>query len=235
MGDSSELPGQAETMTIKVYGMPFQHNYVAIVAACKMSGTEFEFVFTNLMDGSNKTPEYLAKFPMHQAPAMEDTDTGLCITETNAILRYIARKSGSALYPTDLKQAAICDMVLDLKLGAIGHDIATTYIYPVAGFAPPQGDEIDAQKKEKMKTAQWPAIQKYITESGGPFVCGSQITVADISLWGHVKLVSLILPECDLWKECEGLKAWFDAVEGTVQEGWFTDDNWGFWNSKKAA
>merc|ERR1711907_209484 len=225
----------APTMTIKVYAMPLQHNYAAIHATCKASGESEEFVMTNLMTGDNKTPDYLAKFPMHQAPAMEDTDNGLCITETNAILRYIARKSESALYPSDLKQAAICDMVLDLKLGAIGHDIATTYIYPVAGFAAPQGEEKDNQIKEKMKTAQWPAIQKYINESGGPFVCGSQITVADISLWGHVKLVSIIDPESDLFKQCEGLKAWFDAVEGTVQEGWFTDDNWGFWNSKKVA
>merc|ERR1711934_817776 len=225
-------PRELTAMPIKIHGMPMQHNYVAIHLACKLAGVEEEFVMCNLMAGDQMKPEYLAKFPMHQAPAMEDTDTGLCITETNSILRYIARKSGSALFPADHKQAAVCDFVLDLKLGAIGHDLATTYIYPKVGFAAPQGDEKDAQIKEKMKTCQWPAIQKFITESGGPFVCGSQVTVADISLWGHVKILSILLPECDMWKECEGMKAWFDAVEATVQEGWFTDDNWGFWKSK---
>merc|ERR1712167_341235 len=109
-------PRELTAMPIKVHGMPMQHNYVAIHLACKLAGVEEEFVMCNLMAGDQMKPEYLAKFPMHQAPAMEDTDTGLCITETNAIR----------------------------------HDIATTYIYPVAGFAPPQGDEIDAQKKEKM-------------------------------------------------------------------------------------
>merc|ERR1711998_729864 len=156
MGSRAEAT-TTETMTIKVYGMPFQHNYVAIHAACKMTGTEFEFVFTNLMDGSNKTPEYLAKFPMHCCPAMEDTDNGLCITETNAIMRYIARKAGHALYPEDLKQAAICDMALDHKLCSLGKDIAYTFIYPKVGFAPAVEAEALAAAVEKRKTDQWAA------------------------------------------------------------------------------
>jgi len=220
-----------ETMTIKVYGMPFQHNYVAIHAACKMTGTEFEFVFTNLMDGSNKTPEYLAKFPMHCCPALEDTDNGLCITETNAIMRYIARKAGHALYPEDLKQAAICDMALDHKLCSLGKDIAYTFIYPKVGFAPAVEAEALAAAVEKMKTDQWPAMQKFINESGGPFFCGSQVTIADLSLWGHVKIMAIICPEAGMW-ECEGIRAWFDAVEGTIEDGWY-DGHFDFWNSKK--
>ena len=42
---------------IKIYGMPLQHNYCAIKAVCKASGTPEEFVMTNLMTGDNKTPE----------------------------------------------------------------------------------------------------------------------------------------------------------------------------------
>ena len=30
------------------------------------------------------------------------------------------------------------------------------------------------------------------------------------------------------------MKAWFDAVEGTVGDDWFSDDNWGFWKQKAA-
>merc|ERR1719502_136966 len=135
-------------MTIKIYGMPLQHNYAAIHATCKHSGESEEFVMCNLMTGDNKTAEYVAKFPMHCAPAMEDTENGLCITETNAILRYIAKKAGSKLYPSDLKQAAICDMVLDHKLCSLGKDMAYTYIYPKVGFTP----AISAEDEEKALT-----------------------------------------------------------------------------------
>merc|ERR1711939_17919 len=225
----------APTMTIKVYAMPLQHNYAAIHDTCKASGESEEFVMTNLMTGDNKTPDYLAKFPMHCAPAMEDTDNGLCITETNAILRYIARKNGSKLYPTDLRQAAICDMVLDHKLCSLGKDVAYTYIYPMAGFASPCTPEQEAAALKKIQTDQWPAVQKFITESKGPFVCGSQVSIADLSLWGHFKVLNLCNPDCVVFKEVDGLKAWFDAVEGTIGADWFNDDNWGFWKSKKAA
>jgi len=197
-----------------------------------MSGVEHEFVFTNLMEGAQNAPEFVAKFPMHCTPAMEDTDNSLCITESNAIMRYIARKAGSKLYPSDLKQAAICDMVLDHKLCSLGKDIAYTYIYPKAGFAPAVSDEDAAKALAKMKKGQWPAVQKFITESGGPFVCGSEVSIADLSLWGHFKVMSLISPGCPVFSECEGAKAWFDAVEGTIGADWFTDDNFGFWKSK---
>merc|ERR1719478_818896 len=164
------------------------------------------------MEGAQKTPEYLAKFPMHQAPAMEDTDNGLCITETNAILRYIAKKAGSELYPTDIKQAAICDMVLDHKLCSLGKDIAYTFIYPAAGFVPAVTDDKVAEVVATMKADQWPAVQKFITESGGPFVCGAAPTIADYSLWGHVKAASIINEEFAFFEGCEGLVAWFMAV-----------------------
>lgn len=223
-------------MGIKVYAMPLQHNYCAIHATCKMAGVEEEFVMTNIMEGGQNTPEYLAKFPMHCCPAMEDTENGLCVTETNAILRYIARKTKSKLYPDDLKQAAICDMVLDHKLCSLGKDVAYTFIYPAAGFAGPVDAEKEAEVLAKLKKDQWPAVQKYIDESKGPFICGSQVTIGDLSLWGHVKLVVILLgKDCSMFETCPGMKAWFDAVEGTIGDDWFSETNWGFWNSKKKA
>lgn len=222
-------------MPIKVYAMPLQHNFFAIHALSKVAGTDYEFVFTNLMEGAQKTPEYLAKFPMHCCPAMEDTDNGLCITETNAILRYIARKTNSTAYPSDLKLATICDMVLDHKLCSFGKDMAYEFIYPVAGFAGPTTPEKEAAAVAKMKEDQWPAVQKFITETGGPFICGANVSIADLSLWGHVKVVSLIWPACPMFTECAGLKAWFDAVEGVMGADWFTDDNFGFWKGKPHA
>merc|ERR1712196_423190 len=163
-----------------------------------------------------QTPEYKAKFPMHCTPAMEDVENKLCITETNAILRYMARKSGSAHYPSDIKLAAICDMVLDHKLCSLGKDIGYELIYPHVGFAGPTTAEKEAAAIAKMKTDQWPAVQKFIRENGGSFICGNTVTIADLSLWGHVKVLSLIWPTCPIFIECEGLKAWFDSVDAVA-------------------
>mmetsp|Transcript_6226 Transcript_6226/g.13441 ORF Transcript_6226/g.13441 Transcript_6226/m.13441 type:complete len:225 (-) Transcript_6226:159-833(-) len=221
-------------MSIKIYGMPFQHNTMAMFVACKLAGVEYEFVNTNIMVGEHKTPEMLAKFPMHTTPSMEDTDTGLCMTETCACLRYIARKGGSTtLFPSDLKLSAVCDMVMDHKISVLGADIASNLIYPgVFSFAESKSDEAIAEYIGKVKTRQWPAVQKFIDENGGPFVCGNNISVADLSIWGFVKIVSIIRPTSAIFTECEGLKKWFDAVDKIAAEH-ITDENLGFWKEKK--
>lgn len=47
---------------------------------------------------ATRTPEYLAKFPQGQVPAIE-FDDGRCLSQSNAIMRYLAR--GSPLLPED--------------------------------------------------------------------------------------------------------------------------------------
>lgn len=223
-------------MTIKIYGMPLQHNYMAIAATCKNAGIPYEFVFTNIMAGEQMKPEFVAKFPMHCLPALEDTDNGLCVTETNAILRYVARKAASKSYPSDdLKAACIVDMILDHKLGSLGQSMAKNFIYPAAGFSGPVSEEDATAAIEKMKKDQWPAVQKFITESKGPFITGSQVSIGDYSLWGHVKVFSLLFGlEHAMFTNCEGMKEWFAAVEATIGADWFNDDNYGFWKGKAA-
>jgi len=219
--------------SIKIYAMPFQHNFMAIKAAAKLANVEIEFVFTDIMAGEQCKPEFLAKFPMHTLPAMEDTENGLCVGETNAILRYIAMKGKSSIYPTDFKLAAQCDMVLDHKLCSLGKTVGYELIYPTAGFSGPTTPEKETEAIAKMKKEQWPAVQKFITENGGSFVCGNEVSIADISLWGHVKVLSLMWSGCPAFTECDGFKAWFDAVEAKVTaSGAITDENTGFWTSK---
>eukprot|EP00929_Paragymnodinium_shiwhaense_P038434 TRINITY_DN202_c0_g2_i1.p1 TRINITY_DN202_c0_g2~~TRINITY_DN202_c0_g2_i1.p1 ORF type:complete len:222 (+),score=57.92 TRINITY_DN202_c0_g2_i1:69-734(+) len=218
---------------LKIYALPFQHNYWAIEKCCQMSNVEFEMVMTNIMEGAHKTPEMLAKFPMHTLPALEDTENGLQINETNAILRYIAKKAGSKLYPSDLKLNAICNCMLDHKLCSFGKDMAAGLIYPTVGFAPPSTLEGEKAIVDKMKAEQWPAMQKFIKENGGKFVCGNELSIADLSLWGHVKIVSLMWPACPMFAELDGFKDWFDAVDAAVPP--LSDEQTDFWKSKPHA
>jgi len=219
-------------MSIKIYGLPFQHNTISMIAACKLAGVDYEFVQTNIMVGEHKTPEMLAKFPMHTTPSMEDTDNGLCMTETCACLRYIARKSGSTtLFPSDLKLSGVCDMVMDHKIAVLAEGLATNLIYPGI-FGDKKSDEEIAEYTEKVKVRQWPAVQKFINENEGPFVCGKDISVADLSIYGHVKIVSILRPDSAVFTECKGFNEWFDAVDGLAVQ-YVTEDNLGFWKEKK--
>lgn len=227
------------TPSLKVYGMPFQHHYLAIKALCELTKTEHEFQITNLMEGDQNKPEFLEKFPMHQVPALGDKENGLQITEANAILRYIARKSGDTnYYPDgDLKKAAICDMVLDLRLCAFGKAIAETWLYPAAGFGPEPDKDTYDKTVEKIKKDYWPAVYKHILDGGHHFICGEFCSIADLSLWSFIKQVQLV--EGDNWflfkgQNCSGMRTWFEEVDDLVSKGCsLGDENYGFWLGKR--
>ena len=60
--------------------------------------TPFERVAVDILAGETRTPAFLAKNPNHRVPFVEWPD-GRCLTESNAILFYLAR--GSDYLPDD--------------------------------------------------------------------------------------------------------------------------------------
>ncbi len=67
--------------------------------AAKHVNAPVEFVRVNLAKGEQSTPAFLALNPMGRVPVLE-TPTGT-MWESNAIMGYLARQSGSDLFPTD--------------------------------------------------------------------------------------------------------------------------------------
>ena len=67
--------------------------------AAKHLNAPVEFVRVNLAKGEQSTPAFLALNPMGRVPVLE-TATGT-MWESNAIMGYLARQSGSDLFPTD--------------------------------------------------------------------------------------------------------------------------------------
>lgn len=220
-------------MTLKIYGLPLQHNFMAIKALARLAKLDIELVPTDLMKGEHLTPEFVAKFPMHCIPALEDTENGLCITETNAILRYLAAKSGSSsLYPLtgearDLKQGAVCDMILDVKAASFGPDLGKLIIYPAAGFGAPLSEEEAKTVTEKLQKDKWASIAKFIKESGGPFICGKEVSIGDLSVWGFLKVALCLDGGHKLWEGCGGVREYVKAIEEVVGGGF--EENMGFW------
>ena len=59
--------------------------------------------FVDLMTGAHMQPAYAAVNPNCLVPMLEDGD--LRLTESSAILKYLADKTGSPAYPKDSKRA----------------------------------------------------------------------------------------------------------------------------------
>src|SRR5437899_10454100 len=61
------------------------------------NGIDCELRVVDLMKGEHYQPEYVAINPNRLVPVLEDGDFRL--TESSAILKYLAEKTGSSTYP----------------------------------------------------------------------------------------------------------------------------------------
>lgn len=86
----------------------------------------------HIMPGeATKTKEYLAMNPFHAVPTMKDG--GVCVAESNAILRYLAANYAQDYYPTDKR--SFIDWALDRFTTGMSSDVTHT-LYPCLGYAP---------------------------------------------------------------------------------------------------
>src|SRR5262249_4897765 len=66
-----------------------------ILACAAVSNLELHVPQDFEMHQTNKTPEYLSKFPFGKIPALE-TPSGFSLFESTAIAEYVARKGGAS-------------------------------------------------------------------------------------------------------------------------------------------
>jgi glutathione S-transferase len=154
----------------------------------------------DLMSGEHYKEPYASINPNRLVPMLEDGDFRL--TESSAILKYLADKIGSPAYPKDLKQRAKVNEVMDWLNTQFYRDWAYGLAYP----------QLFPHHKRRSDEAHEGAIEwgqkgsenwlKILNDHWiGPnkqYLCGDQITIADYFGAGLVTLGELI--RCDFSK-----------------------------------
>lgn len=115
-------------------------------------------------------------FPLGSVPVM--TVDGQVFTQTAAMLRYVAKLGGGALYPSDAMQAFVVDSALD------------TFNDTLMGALLPSLFERDADKKLELRAAftEGPLtrccgyVEGLIARSGGPYLLGDTLSIADLMI-----------------------------------------------------
>jgi glutathione S-transferase len=134
----------------------------------------------DILTGEHYKDEYSGVNPSHMVPALEDGDFRM--TESSAILKYLASKINAPEYPTDLKKRARVDEVMDWTNTQFYRDFGYGLLYPQL-FPHHKRPTDEAHKatiqwgKEKVKG--WlPVLDKHYIGSH-QYTCGDQITIAD--------------------------------------------------------
>ena len=96
---------------IQLLGRATSGNVQKVIFLLEELGLPYERKDYGKQFDNTTTPEYAAMNPMKKVPTLVDGDT--VVWQSNTILRYLANKTGSALYPAGPAQRSIVDRWMD--------------------------------------------------------------------------------------------------------------------------
>jgi glutathione S-transferase len=166
---------------MKLYYHPVSTTSRPVVLFAAESGIDLELQVVDLFTGEQYKPEYSAINPSHQVPVLEDGDFRL--TESSAILKYLADKTGSPAYPKDLRSRARVNERMDWFNTGFYRDFSYGLLYPqIFPFLRRPDDNVQAGTVAWGKDKALPWLKVLDESLIGPkndFVCGDVITIAD--------------------------------------------------------
>lgn len=145
------------------------------------NGLDLEMEVVDLFTGAQYQPAFLAINPSHQVPVLVDRDFHL--TESAAILKYLADKTGSPLYPKELRARARVDERIDWVNTQLCRDLVYGLVYPQ--ILPTHRRRSDEAQQATLQWAHeraqgWLTIlDQHFLGPDNPWLCGAQMTIAD--------------------------------------------------------
>ena len=161
------------------------------------SGINVDEQVVDLFTGEHHKEPFASLNPNRMVPMLEDGD--LRLTESSAILKYLADKVGSPAYPKDLKQRAKVNEMMDWLNTNFYREYAYNLIYPqLFPHMKRPNEEVQKATLEwgKERAKGW--LQILNDHWIGPknqYLCGNQITIADYLGAAFVTLGEIV--RCD--------------------------------------
>merc|ERR1712062_708188 len=157
-----------------LYTYPDNFRAQKALIAAKYSGAQVTLAKDFKFGETNKSPEFLKKFPLGKVPAFEGSD-GVLLTESNAIAYYVANdelRGGS--------EASARAQVVQWMAMADNEILpaACTWVFPTMGIMQFNKNATE-RAKEDVKTALTTLNDHLLTRT---FLVGERLTLADIAV-----------------------------------------------------
>ena len=152
-----------------------------IMMFCKDEGIDLEWVDVDIMQGEHHQEPFISLNPSRQVPVLDDD--GFILTESGAILKYIADKHNSAAYPKELQQRARVNEMMDwFNTGLYreyGYNLTYSQIFPHHKREPEEAAKVTAEWGRDQSGHWLGVLDKNFLGGGNPYLCGNQKTIAD--------------------------------------------------------
>jgi len=164
---------------LTIYGADLSAPANKVRMVANALGLKYAYKRVSLRDGEHKTPEYQKLHPASKVPVIDDD--GFVLFESGAIIRYLADKAGSELYPTRPQERAIVEQWIDFGTIHIGGAFSKVIFNRV--FAPRINVPVDENSLSdglKFLGRFLPVIEEHLCRYR--YLAGERMTLADINL-----------------------------------------------------
>ena len=166
---------------MKIYYHPASTTCRPLMLFAAENGIKVDFQLVDLFKGEHYQPPYEGINPNHLVPVLEDE--GFRLTESSAILKYLADKIRSPSYPKELRQRARVNERMDWINTQLCRDFAYGYVYPqIFPTHKRPGAEVQAATLGwgRERAVGWmKVLDQHLIGPKHDYLCGSQMTIAD--------------------------------------------------------
>lgn len=163
------------TQPITIYSFPISGHAHRIRLFASIAGIAYETIDVDLVAGENRQAEFLALNPSGQIPVIRDGD--VVISDSNAILVYLARQYAPHYLPQDPVLAAEVQKFLSLAAGELAYGLAAARRINV--FNAP----LDAGYAKMISEQLLERLDAHMVDR--EFLVGDSVTIADIAIYTY--------------------------------------------------
>jgi glutathione S-transferase len=186
---------------LNILGRATSTNVQKVLWFCDAQG--IEYVHDNNIGGAfgrNDSPEYLAMNPNGRVPVV--IDDGFAMWESCSIMRYLARKSKSDLYPLDFALCQVVERWMDWEISLLAPRHVPVFIGMVRTKPEDRNPEAITNG-----VGQWNAAMQVLENqlSENAYVAGKAFTLADIPIapiahrWFNLEIDRIDAPNIRRW------------------------------------
>lgn len=161
--------------TLRIHSFPLSGHAHRVELFASLAGLAHEVVNVDLANGEHKKAPFLALNPAGQVPVIEDGD--VVLSDSNAILVYLARKYAPAYLPTDPVAEAEVQKFLTLAAGELAFGPAAARLITV--FNAP----LDAAFCQTIADRVLGKLEAHL--EGRDFLVGNNPTIADVAIYSY--------------------------------------------------
>jgi glutathione S-transferase len=208
---------------MKLYYHPTSTTSQPVLLFAAESGIPLDLQLVDLFTGEHCQAAFDAVNPNQLVPVLEDGSFRL--TESSAILKYLAEKTGSPAYPGELQQRARVNEAMDWANTQLNRDYCYGFVYPQI-FSTHKRRSDEAQQAQlawgRERAQRWlKVLDSHMLAGGKKYLCGDAITLADYFAAPFVQVGALTgvdyaaYPNVAAWlQRMRSLPHWNQTFEG---------------------